>query len=406
MTAEFRREFQHQYMVFSSEALSSAKSYEYGMLKYNHIPGLLPLTIQEMNGKTFFYYEVTGLVSLADAAETTGADAALFSALFSGLANLLDSLEEYLLGIHTLAAEPEQVFFDASRKTLYLACCPALQEDFYGSLKNTAAFLLGKLDHKDREAVVCGYQFYQGCVEKRITSDFLKELLYRPEKEEKGEEPHRLTRQEGRKESPAEEPEPGPQQNKPREKMMPSEERLSLLFEEDEDVPAKKKEKKKEKRKRERKPLFSFRKRKERKGKGEGGQALPDRKDPVSIYGEEDSDPFRTVLLSDRPGKKTKVRAWLIPEELFKEDSHALSEDEYLIGREGGSAGICLDSPGVSRIHARLVWEEDAYYLTDLQSANGTFAGGERLAGGVARRLSEGEEIAFGDARFRYCTEK
>lgn len=54
------------------------------------------------------------------------------------------------------------------------------------------------------------------------------------------------------------------------------------------------------------------------------------------------------------------------------------------------------DDLGVSRRHARLLRDEKAVYLTDLNSTNGTRLNGELLPSSVEKRLRDGDEIALG----------
>ena len=71
----------------------------------------------------------------------------------------------------------------------------------------------------------------------------------------------------------------------------------------------------------------------------------------------------------------------------------ALSEGEHLIGREPAVA-ICLDSPKVSRHHARIVVKDARATIEDLDSKNGTFVGGVRLTAPAA--LEPDETIRIG----------
>jgi len=71
----------------------------------------------------------------------------------------------------------------------------------------------------------------------------------------------------------------------------------------------------------------------------------------------------------------------------------ALSEGEHLIGREPAVA-ICLDSPKVSRRHARIVVQDARATIEDLASKNGTFVGGVRLTAPAV--LEPGETIRIG----------
>jgi len=59
-----------------------------------------------------------------------------------------------------------------------------------------------------------------------------------------------------------------------------------------------------------------------------------------------------------------------------------------------------LPLEGVSRQHARIVFEDDAYWIEDLGSANGTFVQGARVS---RHRLADGDVVQFGPrVVFRY----
>ena len=74
-------------------------------------------------------------------------------------------------------------------------------------------------------------------------------------------------------------------------------------------------------------------------------------------------------------------------------EAYPLEEDEILIGREQGSA-LQIDSPGVSRKHARLAFQDNQYLIEDLGSSNGTFVNGERIS--KPRPLKNGDMIGIG----------
>ena len=70
-----------------------------------------------------------------------------------------------------------------------------------------------------------------------------------------------------------------------------------------------------------------------------------------------------------------------------------LHAGENIIGRDP-EAAIVIDSPDVSRHHARLVVSADAVTLEDLGSKNGTFVSGERLNAPAVVR--DGDQITVG----------
>jgi DNA-binding winged helix-turn-helix (wHTH) protein len=70
-----------------------------------------------------------------------------------------------------------------------------------------------------------------------------------------------------------------------------------------------------------------------------------------------------------------------------------LHDGEHIVGREP-DAGICLDSPKVSRRHAKLVIEGSCATLEDLGSKNGSFVRGVRISGPTA--LASGDDARIG----------
>jgi hypothetical protein len=71
----------------------------------------------------------------------------------------------------------------------------------------------------------------------------------------------------------------------------------------------------------------------------------------------------------------------------------ALVQGEQIIGRDPDTA-VCLDSPRVSRRHARVVLRGTQATIEDLGSKNGTFVGGTRLDG--RRELKRGDTVRIG----------
>ena len=71
---------------------------------------------------------------------------------------------------------------------------------------------------------------------------------------------------------------------------------------------------------------------------------------------------------------------------------------ELLIGRDSACA-IQFPDASVSRRNSRLFLANDAVYIEDLGSQNGTRVNGVSIE--MASRLRSGDEIAVGDVAFR-----
>jgi DNA-binding winged helix-turn-helix (wHTH) protein len=86
---------------------------------------------------------------------------------------------------------------------------------------------------------------------------------------------------------------------------------------------------------------------------------------------------------------------------LIKEGKRVpLRPGENILGRESDAGGIWIDSPTVSRRHARICISTSGASLEDLESKNGTYVKGELVSAPVV--LTDGDEIRVGSVVLRF----
>jgi pSer/pThr/pTyr-binding forkhead associated (FHA) protein len=76
-----------------------------------------------------------------------------------------------------------------------------------------------------------------------------------------------------------------------------------------------------------------------------------------------------------------------------------LTDGQHLIGR-GDDTEVRLDSPRVSRLHARVTVSEDGLTYEDLDSKNGTFDDGRPIQGVVP--VDDGQTLVIGDVEVAF----
>ena len=91
-----------------------------------------------------------------------------------------------------------------------------------------------------------------------------------------------------------------------------------------------------------------------------------------------------------RTAERTRFAA-TVGRELFP-----LHEGENIIGRDPAAA-VFIDSPDISRRHARIVVHENGVTVEDLGSKNGTYVNSDRLT--TPRALTPGDAIVIGRIR-------
>lgn len=128
------------------------------------------------------------------------------------------------------------------------------------------------------------------------------------------------------------------------------------------------------------------------------------------IEGEDlDADePMTTLLRMDTGGKEQEKAAFLKPEPIGSSGSQKQHETLrlegkfYLVGKSKKVADLVISGTAVSRLHAKIFCKDGNWYLTDLNSRNGTFVNEEMLQPQEGKRLNNGDRICFADQRFLF----
>jgi DNA-binding winged helix-turn-helix (wHTH) protein len=102
-----------------------------------------------------------------------------------------------------------------------------------------------------------------------------------------------------------------------------------------------------------------------------------------------------TVLVASMPSADHRARCWI----LWQWGQVALMDGDHLLGRDGDVA-VWLESPSVSRHHARIRVSGTDATIEDLGSKNGTYLRGERLA--QPSPLTDGDEIRLGSVLVKF----
>lgn len=77
----------------------------------------------------------------------------------------------------------------------------------------------------------------------------------------------------------------------------------------------------------------------------------------------------------------------------------------FVLGKDKAKADYCIqNNSAVSRIHANLLYEGNAYYIQDNNATNGTFVNGNRVVSGSKVVLQNNDKITLGNESFDFRT--
>lgn len=176
MKAEYKRDLQNNYLILEAPQEANADDYRFRMAEQNSIPGLLPFHSARKDGILYLHYEITSLQPLAGIFEkrTMGYDDILF--LLTGIRDVLETLQRYLLDPSQLMFDPDYLYIDPDHRRVHFCYLPGNEESFPISM--LAEFILKRLDHREQQAIELGYGFYQKATEENFSLQrALKEML-------------------------------------------------------------------------------------------------------------------------------------------------------------------------------------------------------------------------------------
>lgn len=387
MQAEYRREMNHSYLVLKADEEMDPQGYEIKMLLHNAPAGLLPLSVRYIDGEPLFYYEVTSKQSISLLYETKKFGREDLERIFRAAADVIERLEEYLLDIETLLFNPRYIYMDTERQNIYFCCFPVREEKEQAGILELTEYILPKIDHKDAGAVVLGYGVYRESVESGMGADEIRKELRKVTlenlKEGEARQKEEYTQQEYT------------QQEYTGEAVMTEEKRrqaLDAFFEE---------EKKRKKKELDQLEAWGWERDAEYEREDISEAERYANESPVEKKEADVLDTCGpTILLS--PDQENEADACLFWTEEGVQKRFMLTKDMGMIGKLTGSADICLRHPAVSRIHGRIRKEGKDFFISDLNSKNGTLLNDRMLEPEREYLLHNGDKISIAGTELEY----
>ena len=454
MRAEYKRDMNHNYLILYGEDEINTDSYQVRMLVGNVIPSLLKCRIQGMDGRFLVYFDITSKQALSVLYEEKKMGVEDLRLIFGGFVKAMEDAAEYLMNPGQFIISPEYIYTDIEKQELYFCMMPGYEKDIKEQFQFLTEYILPKIDHQDQDAVILGYGVYKRAMEDSFHLEHIKEELYKTQ----GQQGTTTTKAEQMK-TESEQRQESEDFNLEEEGFWENEEinqefvrdgekskRLSLpqktgvivlaaillcgiaaitlmgylpyletgtilgiiivlvacvmLF-----VYVSKIKKKPG-------ALRQGREEERDKPKGITGKVPTDQTDqsqntiksvvkstnkPVAKSSQLHADYGETVVLS---AGAVSGPASLVSKEPGELATIYINEDLTVIGKLETACDAVISLPTVSRIHAKIRKKEDAYYLTDMNSRNGTAVNGRLLLPDEEYRLEPEDEVDFAQARY------
>ncbi len=421
MKISYRREMKHNYLIVDPEALMW-RNYECRMLSKNAIDGVLSFQLRQIDDEIRFYYEITSRQPLSRMLESHPVRERELRQLILGIAGVLDRMEQYLLREDIVLLEPEYIYVEPETFRIWLCLVPGLDRDFPNDYGKLLEYLLGKVDHQDKESVVLAYGLYQETRKENYGMDDILRLMiaekkpYQDETSITGHAAECVAEGQEARASPSRQPQV--------EVEVPRPQPLKLSFREKVKHWLEKPQKEKKNRLEESgkvpwETLFREESHTERPGcdvseterfsemsyalrrNRAEAESKPEQKTQGKDWPKPSETGRNTTLLSDFSSENTVIMRKLCALESGLEDI-VLSYYPFIIGKQKHLVDHYLDHETVSRLHVRIDQSEDGWLIQDLNSSNGTMVGGKLLENNESSKLCPGDEVRIAGLRYRF----
>ena len=383
MKTKYIRDFRHNYLVVQEES-ENPNGYVVKMITENAIEGLIPCQERKMNGDAFLYYDITSRQSLQSILEAQPLQMCHLRKLFSGLKAVSEVMEKYLLNPEELLLMPEYVFADMTAWDYAFVYYPGMQGENNSSFQKLTEFFMQHMNSEDMKLVEAVYQMADLLNRQQFVLDEIITWFQENYEEEGGEDRLRpeVTRQEYVR-----------QDNSYGNCADPEEWQTDAA-----EIPYSEAGRKKSLWKRFKEWIF------------------PDNKWNRKGYTTNSSKYIRYQEVTEQentPQPEEYGHTMFIPwvensdNKLYgigKNNKYhiPLQKLPITVGKLAGAVDLVLDEQSISRLHARISRDGNRFFITDLNSTNGTFRNGMRLEPNASEIIEPGDEIGIGKLKFIY----
>lgn len=361
MQIEYKKEWMDTFLWVLPDNLPE-KTYEEKMIKYNPGGGRLEFTRQQKDGEEYLCYKVTGKKALNSIYAALPIRERQIRTILGQLFLALENAKEYLLSEEDFVLSPNLMFATLPRMDMEFCYVPGYGVPLREQLEGLFEYLLNRVDYEDKQAVNLLYDCYMFCMREKGGLAEIKKLLAKETEVEK---------QEAVEQKEQREPVPEKKQVKyfeQEEKKMSSGSYVSWLTEK----------------------IFPWKRKELALVSEEKEPYLAEKK--KESYSETEE---RTVLLME-------MQKPAGPELVCEQTGEVvpLTKFPFYIGSAREYADFVPAGEGVSRIHCCISKREDNYYLSDLNSTNGTYLNGKEVIPGKDVLLAANDEIRITSQEF------
>lgn len=462
MKTKYIRDFRHNYLVIEKED-SGQDGYLIKMITENSINGLIPCQERMINGESLLYYDITSRQSIQSILEAQPLQMRHLQKLFSGLRTISEVMEKYLLNPEDLLLLPEFVYMDMATWEYSFIYYPEGTREENMSFRDLNEFFMQHMDTENMLLVEAVYQMadllnrQQFVLDELITwfqENYDEERIEQGVKEQndmmtqsdwnRSMQTQNMHRNHGSQRQGVQEEKAGWKQGTQgtAQEMSSDEREKNRRTQWRENVNSRSRNERIQEQQHMAEPWMMQEKGQEQKDTRNSGIRETTMSYVRFPESEEKKSFWRRLVEWVFPNRKRRKKGHTAdasryiryqditePEKTPEPDKYGhtvfipwvensdnklygigksnkyhipLQKLPITVGKMAGAVDLVLNDQSVSRLHVRISRDGNRFFITDLNSTNGTFRNGMRLEPNASEIIEPGDEIGIGKLKFIY----
>ena len=385
-------------------------SFDETLMLKKEIPGFLSVEKCYINGFGQYWYNITGKQALDSYTKMKEIGIRFVEKLLLQICTQLERLEWNLLGTHCMVLDPEFIFVGKAGEEISFLLYPDNKGEVQIELRKLVEYLLTRLNHKDSEAVKTLYEIYEITLAEGYSLEDIRWAIEKNKASQDKDVKKEINKKQDINKDISYEKTYEKSTVKAVEHSLDQKEKSKVSW------------------------METFKGKLKRLSTLEIGDQSIERlwdkamsvlkpKEPTVVYPEKSdsmgtsrpkevprtqtnksyqlsSPPVTnpTVCLVSTPGKERGV---LMHQGLGAYPDYELSKRRCEIGNHP-KADLYIEKDTISGLHAGIDYQDGQYYIEDFNSTNGTYVNEVPLCYKQKLKLTSGDEIRFGDVRYRF----
>ncbi|NLL72776.1 MAG: FHA domain-containing protein [Clostridiales bacterium] len=185
MEITYKKDLHNSYLVVTSYEEKADEAYCVKMLGANAVVGIIKPDRRIIDGQLYYYFDITSKQSLDVIYNKGTINYEKAKSLYMDLLDIITKAYEYLLNENDLILDPEHVYIELSTNQVYVPYLPGYNKKLKNQITSLIEYTMNKLEYKDKEAVLYVYNLHSISKEEGASFNNLSEAIRKDKQESK-----------------------------------------------------------------------------------------------------------------------------------------------------------------------------------------------------------------------------